>query len=716
MAFILELPDMMNRTYAMRVPGSLFNRRYLQVRYGDALWDAEKVTFTYKGITPECVAGKNNLPGISIEKNILYIRPEAAEINAVDIEIEITAEVVINGTTYRDARPALILNAGYKDFPAPVLSDTPLGQAEGDWRLYFHDEFSGDDTDALVWSPYYLRCWEGENPGSSRSRREMVTDESGNGYLVLTSNHDMKAAIGPDGDTGHRVSAVSSFEKQHLHLMGPKRKYYDNYTIPTFDGGAVNTRYGYFEVRMRMPNSGDGSHFAWWMVGTQDDAHPSARYAGVQPKDYFVLPDNGFRFPEDGRPFGELDSYFTNYGTEYDIVESSLDVTSPNPSSPYNMWLPVIHSNGSRHRARRWFAGRDVYNQSVPDAPFGWYDFNKHKDGDYPNGRDGYQEFHVYGFEWDENGTKFYVDGDLVYKTPATTHFRMMHFLSMYAGMVKFNPNAYGNDYGYWPKETFIDYIRIWKRNRPAYAQEVVLNGDYNRGWDYFRVPETGVSEITLTAEVRDNFGKPYVLQKGENLRWRFSTHVGGNEPLYPYEPRTEGEGVNPVPAWWNVENVTPGRIYNITLDAETGILRIPADAPLAVDLFITAYVDGAQYPYACATKHVQLSNAPPAPTHVVFNNPPQQIAPGGEITLMATVLDQYQHPMPDEKLIYALTRDIAGNTPAAPPGITLTESTLTVGKDAIPGSFFIVSAHLVGGNPRSHYRSLPIQVIVGCD
>ncbi|MCL2426945.1 MAG: glycoside hydrolase family 16 protein [Oscillospiraceae bacterium] len=730
----MTIPDMeglRHSRYAVHVPTSLFNRRNIQVRTfdefgaaGDVV-DPANITFSYVGVYPPNVAGSSDIPGLSVENGMLYVRSNVEQTTTIDI----TAETDVGGQSQAVTRRFLIIrNPNFRDQPAPS-SDAPMGQEANDWVLFFADEFNYDELDTTVWSPYYLRSWEGDPPGRSLSQHEIVRDEHDNGYLVLTSSDDMTTwsqginATKNDHDGTHRVSSLSSFERQHLHLMDPSRAFYDEYTIPVFDGRDINTKYGFFEIRMRLPNTGDGSHFAWWMVGVQDDAHPSATYAGPMPANARVLPGNNFRFPDDGRAWGVLDSFFTDQGTEFDIVESTLDINSPSGSSPYNGWLPVIHSNGSRHVSQRWFAGVDVPINPTPNSPFGRYRFPNHVDDDFPHGRDAYHQFHVYGFEWDENGTRFFVDGQLVYASMTTTHFRMMHFLSIYTGTVHPAGWNYGFDHGHYPKEAFIDYIRVWKRDEAPRPNDVIINNQWNTAWDWLQVPAEGVNEVQLTATVLDQFDQPFELREGESLRWRLSSNVGGASSLYPFAIRTTGNGARPVPEWWNAENVNANRLNSITLDPVTGVVSIPAGTQLDKDLFITAYVygvDAATDPTFNTrrvrhTKHVQLRDDAPEPTLVVFVDPQQRtIAPGESVTLNAKVFDQYMNEMPEEtaRLIFSFTETIQGAARVSPTGLSLNGNVVTATSMADANSFFVISAHIPGGDPRTHYQALPMQVV----
>ncbi len=67
--------------------------------------------------------------------------------------------------------------------------------------------------------------------------------------------------------------------------------------------------------------------------------------------------------------------------------------------------------------------------------------------------------WHIYGFEWDENGIKFYVDNELIAESKNSPDYRMCTLLGLYrdCGWDGENDNVY-------PKEFVVDYFRVYKK------------------------------------------------------------------------------------------------------------------------------------------------------------------------------------------------------------------------------------------------------------
>jgi hypothetical protein len=291
----------------------------------------------------------------------------------------------------------------------------------------------------------------------------------------------------------------------------------------------------------------------------------------------------------------------------------------------------------------------------------------------------------------------------------------MMTFLSVYAGKTDETQGGYGYDHGYWPKEAMIDYLRIYKKDEAPKPNSVVLNKGLNTAWDYFPVKDTE-GKYRLTAQVLDQYDRPYALKQGESLKWRFSSDIGGISPAKYYAPRTAGAfALSPTPEWWKDDgSINAQALGDVTL-TEDGLLTIPANTSLERDMFITAYVDGvdtsADPNFALRkvreTKHVKLSDAASEPSRIVFENAESSVAPGANLRLKAKVYDQYMQEMPGEAVSFSLAEDIGENaaeTTAA--GIKLWGRTLIAAYNAEPGTQLIVRAQAGG-----LYQSLPLVV-----
>jgi hypothetical protein len=509
-----------------------------------------------------------------------------------------------------------------------ALADVPPNPLEKPGYVLYHSSEFDKELDPRYWSGYYLRSWWGNRVAKSYYRIE-------DGVLRLTAPRNIGAEHPSES---LRISGVMTFEKQYLHRFGTITEGRD---IPVFDGLA--TKYGYFEMRLKLPNTRDGSHFAWWMVGAQEDQHPSVSLAS-DPE--------GTLFPGDGKGWGVETYYWTNRGAEYDIIEQPSDPIKAGEAA-YRSWLPVIHKNGTRDYPGRWYAGLDAPEETRVS-------FTK-------LGIDPYNEFHIFGFEWDEEGTKFYLDNALVYSSDCTASYPMLTILSLYAGNREQNPGAFGWDRGIYPKETLIDYFRIYKKDEPPRPNAVVIS----RSPYYFERPASGTNTAQMKAETVDQFDQPIALKPGQTLRWRFSEDIGGSEARY-------------------------AELTGVTVNPETGLVTVDASAPLNQDIFLTAFAEGPGIPEnrkVRETRHIKLSQEPSEPRLVAFNRTLRRIKAGSSEDVSAELYDQYMRKI-DGQIAYRLVTDIAAEEEAFIKGVSVDSTgVLTVSGDVPAGTFIIVNA-----------------------
>ncbi|MGN0364123.1 MAG: family 16 glycosylhydrolase [Bilifractor sp.] len=104
---------------------------------------------------------------------------------------------------------------------------------------------------------------------------------------------------------------------------------------------------------------------------------------------------------------------------------------------------------------------------STPDAwriaAYGWNDPNFQTswaitDGAVPSGSPT-EEFHTYALDWTPDYLKFYYDGQLVRTIYDSPDYEMGTILNIYTDA------GSGTHNDVWPKEWYIDYFRVWKRN-----------------------------------------------------------------------------------------------------------------------------------------------------------------------------------------------------------------------------------------------------------
>lgn len=503
------------------------------------------------------------------------------------------------------------------------LNDAPRSPLEKEgYELYFADDFDSDTLNYNVWSPYYLRNWVDDD---DRTRCNYRFENSGdNSSLVISATQDMDSWSSQNSSV--KVTGITSYETNYLHKFGTLGSgAVFNKQTPTFDGLA--TKYGYFELRMRMPDTKDGSHFAWWMIGVQDDMNESAMLEGD-------------RVP--------MQSHYSNETGEFDIIETTIASLNG-----MKAWRPVIHPNGTTDYEYQW-----VEAAQIPGNPM--------------------LEYHNYGFEWDETGTKFYVDGECVNVSDRTPNYRMMTFLTLYA------TGGLGADRGIYPKEAYIDYFRIYKKSADA-AKASSVRMDREAMPDYVRVPSHGqqAQSVQLRADVLDQMDR---VTTGD-LKWRLSATIDGFTPTL--SPQIEVRGV--------------------TLGSD-GLLTVNANASAGQDLFVTAYVDDR----VKQTFHIKLSQESRRDGRIsmyadglVVRQNKTTLAKGGTLEISAALSDQYGVRREDVICNFKITEDLTGNREKLVSGVSLTDrgdgtAELTISQDCElkAGDVIVVCAY--GGSMRN--------------
>lgn len=546
--------------------------------------------------------------GVYLKDDVLYITSALRKSTTVTV----VAKNAKNPNTFAKKQVELVKNTELVDAPAPPL------QKNG-WKLFYDEEFDNGRLDERKWSGNYLRSWTTDDLSKGHSFFD-------DGNLVLTAPNGMVPWCSQD--KGQRVSGMQTFERQHLHRFGTVT---GSRELPTFNGFA--TKYGYFEVRMRLPDTKDGSHFAWWMIGTQDDQHPTASLAG------------GEQYPE---------GQYSNETAEFDIIEQTTDAYAP--VSPYktNLWRPVIHPNGTGDLKYLWVPGTTITHDAT-------------------------NEFHVYGFEWDENGTSFYLDGKKVQSTDRTPNYRMLTILSLYPGKLD-GTGGMGKDRGIYPKDAVIDYFRVYKKDEAPKPTSVVLN-NYNSP-SYLYVPQEGAAGYPMHASVLDQFDKPI----NAAVKWRFSSNIQGYNATSAAQPALKGVSINP----------------------DTGVITVNANAPLNQDLFVTAYVNDK----VREVKHIKLSKDAPVSEKVVFKTKADTIARGTSLDVSAKVYDQYFNPM-QTVVEYSISADITGAEQKQIEGVGIdANGVLSVSGNVPADTYIVVTARAVNDANPDRMQSLVLKVV----
>lgn len=420
------------------VPQSGTTKRRFSAKINDTSTKYTNVTWSVNG----------NKNYISIDQDgLLTIRPSTEMMPGESYDLLVKAKD--NNSDVVGTIPVKIL------FTKNSQSEPSNLNKEG-YTLYYASEFNDNDIDRKAWSDYYLRQWA--TNGDAQAKANYSFED---GSIVLKIDEDTKPWSPLDGKV--MTSSIVSYEKPGLHKFG-NNKYEDSRNIPTFDGAAT-TKYGYFEMRAKMPTATDGSHVAWWMVGNQEDQN---------------IYDTGT-------------SYVSNQVSEIDINESPFGTIQA------NKWFSTYHQWGSDASA----------TSSNPS------------DGYVPTGLNAGSrldnEFHNYGMEWDENGLKFYFDGKLIRTIAVQLDHRLETLLGLYT-------NSWGGqDGGIYPKELAIDYFRIYKKNESIGKINDIFF-DLSTIPQKLQKPTAGnTTKMKITATPVDSMHNPV---NNAELEWFFASDV----------------------------------------------------------------------------------------------------------------------------------------------------------------------------------------------
>ena len=147
--------------------------------------------------------------------------------------------------------------------PSVASAEANIPEKEG-YVLDFSTEFNDDKLNSEYWLPQYLPHCTANTEGSSARYKIR------NGCLNLYITKDSPDYFG--GQPGSAdpdnllwiANGIQTWEKNHLHPGGAQQK-----EVEPYEGYA--TQYGYFEIRMKMPDTRGGGYVSWWLIGAQDD-------------------------------------------------------------------------------------------------------------------------------------------------------------------------------------------------------------------------------------------------------------------------------------------------------------------------------------------------------------------------------------------------------------------------------------------------------------
>jgi hypothetical protein len=243
--------------------------------------------------------------------------------------------------------------------------------------LDFSSEFNDSKLDTEHWLPQYLPHCTTNAAGCSA--RYKMQDGCLNLYITKDSPDYFSGKPGSiDAENLLWIAnGIQTWEKNNLHPGGKQLT-----QVQPYEGYA--TQYGYFEMRMKMPDTKGGGYVSWWLIGTQDDARP--------------------------------DGSMSKQNGEIDVFETFFKYPG--------LFQPKVHA---------W-----------DDPDLSEWEESVKLDGD---PQDYVNDFHIYAFDWRPEGITFYVDGKEVAHTNQSPQYRMCMLLSMYINSDFSGWNEPGNVY-----------------------------------------------------------------------------------------------------------------------------------------------------------------------------------------------------------------------------------------------------------------------------
>ncbi|MFJ6521589.1 family 16 glycosylhydrolase [Streptomyces filamentosus] len=205
-------------------------------------------------------------------------------------------------------------------------ADTPPNPTtKTGYTLDFQDEFNGTSLDTSKWLPYYLPHWT----STRENAKARYTVANG----VLTERLDADTpAWNAKYDGTVKISSIQSYNKDWWHQFNGAMP--NDHHEPDFNG--YSTKYGYFETRAKLSNTGGGGHQALWLVGTNGTGTGPAAQSEIDFIETFFSKPTTWRIAAYG--WGDPDFLGSWYLSE-------TNVPSGSPTSEYHIyamdWTPT---------------------------------------------------------------------------------------------------------------------------------------------------------------------------------------------------------------------------------------------------------------------------------------------------------------------------------------------------------------------------------------
>lgn len=408
----------------------------------------------------------------------------------IDDQAPATA-TVSNPPTYTFDEVAFAVGVGNSaspTVPSPLVIDEVrvdhTGPPPGSWTLWLDEEFSGTALNTQVWSKGYrtadiinneIQAYRPENVTVANDLCTIKIEKKPNSRMMDMTGYENPASL------GYATGAIQTYNKWAQ-------------------------KYGYFEARLRLPNS-VGTWPAFWMI---PDRGPVQTYSLSRRVAVGNLVD-GVSMP---------------MGNEHDILEI------------FSVW-----KNANFYRSHSGYIWK---HQSSGHLGWGDYVFANNGAGPeefyFPNGD---TEYHTYGMYWGPDELVFYIDGTEVLRrdnppnNSVSPEYLILNVAMRNDCWLRSATLAEIDADLVTPKYMHVDYVKVWADNTLPIPVEYVVDNTSGSGVTW--LPGAGSWDRLQTSKPGywwSNFAHDQNSGKGtKSVRFTPNLFTGGSYEVFAWWP-----------------------------------------------------------------------------------------------------------------------------------------------------------------------------------